>query len=30
MGIVESRDFNPNRFIKFDIDDSIDCIPCMI
>ncbi|WMV22685.1 hypothetical protein MTR67_016070, partial [Solanum verrucosum] len=30
MSIVVSRDFKSNRFIKFDIDDSIDCIPCII
>ncbi|WMV44717.1 hypothetical protein MTR67_038102 [Solanum verrucosum] len=30
MGIVVSRFFKPNRFIKFDIDDSISCIPCIL
>ncbi|WMV30813.1 hypothetical protein MTR67_024198, partial [Solanum verrucosum] len=30
MGIVVSIDFKPHRFIKFDIDDSIGCIHCIL
>ncbi|KAH0730841.1 CST complex subunit STN1 [Solanum tuberosum] len=30
VGIVVSRDFKPNRFIKFDIDDGTGCIPCIL
>ncbi|KAK4729461.1 hypothetical protein R3W88_022449 [Solanum pinnatisectum] len=29
MGIVVTRDFKPNRFIKFDIGNGTDCIPCI-
>ncbi|WMV19766.1 hypothetical protein MTR67_013151 [Solanum verrucosum] len=29
MGIVLSIDFKPNRFIKFNIDDCTNCIPCI-
>lgn len=30
VGVVVSRDFKPNRFLKFDIDDSTGCIPCVL
>ncbi|WMV26258.1 hypothetical protein MTR67_019643 [Solanum verrucosum] len=30
MGIAVSKDFKPNRFIKFDIDDGTGCIPCIL
>ncbi|KAK4372065.1 hypothetical protein RND71_007449 [Anisodus tanguticus] len=30
VGIVVSRDFKPNRFLKFDIDDGTGCIPCVL
>ncbi|KAK4723013.1 hypothetical protein R3W88_013246 [Solanum pinnatisectum] len=30
MGIVVNRDFKPNRYIKFDIDDGNDCIPSIL
>ncbi|XP_049409189.1 CST complex subunit STN1 [Solanum stenotomum] len=30
VGMVVSRDFKPNRFIKFDIDDGTGCIPCIL
>ncbi|WMV51800.1 hypothetical protein MTR67_045185 [Solanum verrucosum] len=30
IGIIVSRNFNPNRFIKFDIYDSIGCILCIL
>ncbi|WMV43091.1 hypothetical protein MTR67_036476, partial [Solanum verrucosum] len=30
MGMVVSRDFKPHRFIKFDIGDGTDCIPCIL
>lgn len=30
VGIVVTRDFKPNRFIKFDIDDGTGCIPCIL
>ncbi|KAM3323506.1 CST complex subunit STN1 [Capsicum chacoense] len=30
VGIVVTRDFKPNRFLKFDIDDGTGCIPCIL
>ncbi|CAN4110255.1 unnamed protein product [Withania somnifera] len=30
LGIVVTRDFKPNKFLKFDIDDGTGCIPCIL
>ncbi|KAK4739461.1 hypothetical protein R3W88_003158 [Solanum pinnatisectum] len=30
MGIVVSRNFKPNRFIEFDIDNGTGCMPCIL
>nr|GMD71213.1 CST complex subunit STN1 [Ipomoea batatas] len=30
MGVVISREFKPGRFLKFAIDDTTGCIPCVL
>ncbi|XP_031112811.1 CST complex subunit STN1 isoform X1 [Ipomoea triloba] len=30
MGVIVSREFKPGRFLKFSIDDTTGCIPCVL
>ncbi|KAL5792881.1 hypothetical protein ACOSP7_001475 [Xanthoceras sorbifolium] len=30
LGAITSRDFKPNKFLKFTIDDGTACVPCLL